>query len=162
MFLQKTVISSNSLLFSRQYYFCVHQIEINECLQEVKYILLGKLYGKSHIYWQQHVIKQIDRNMTRHNRCLELIIHFKIYHMACNIAFVLSRLYQNIITHAQFKIYFVYSYQTHNRLIFWNVTAHYHFQGYVDESLKLVSQQYRAWSYCKVALTEMALYNGKG
>ena len=31
-------------------------------------------------------------------------------------------------------------------------TVHYHFKGYQDGNLKLVSQQYRAWSDCTDAL----------
>ena len=35
---------------------------------------------------------------------------------------------------------------------------HYHFKGYPDENLKLVSQQYRAWSDCMDVQTGLALY----
>ena len=35
---------------------------------------------------------------------------------------------------------------------------HYHFQGYQDENLKLVSQQYRAWSDCTDVQAGLALY----
>ena len=35
---------------------------------------------------------------------------------------------------------------------------HYHFLGYQDENLKLVSQQYRAWSDCTDVQAGLALY----
>ena len=37
-------------------------------------------------------------------------------------------------------------------------TVHYHFYGYQDENLKLVSQQYRAWSDCTDVQAGLALY----
>ena len=37
-------------------------------------------------------------------------------------------------------------------------TVHYHFKGYQDGNLKLVSQQYRAWSDCTEEQASLALY----
>ena len=37
-------------------------------------------------------------------------------------------------------------------------TIHYHFKGYQDEKLKLVSQQYRAWSDYTDVQAGLALY----
>ena len=37
-------------------------------------------------------------------------------------------------------------------------TVHYHFYGYQDENLKLVSQQYRAWTDCTDVQAGLALY----
>ena len=37
-------------------------------------------------------------------------------------------------------------------------TVHYHFQGYQDGNLKLVSQQYRTWSDCTDVQAGLALY----
>ena len=41
-------------------------------------------------------------------------------------------------------------------------TVHYHFQGYEDENLKLVSQQYRAWSDWTDVQAGLALYWWQG
>ena len=37
-------------------------------------------------------------------------------------------------------------------------TVHYHFQGYQDDNIKLVSQEYRAWSDCMNVQAGLALY----
>ena len=39
-------------------------------------------------------------------------------------------------------------------------TVYYHFKGYQNENLKLVSQQYRAWSNCTDVQAGLALYTG--
>ena len=39
-------------------------------------------------------------------------------------------------------------------------TVHYHFLGYQDENVKLISQQYRAWSDCTDVHAGLALYTG--
>ena len=52
----------------------------------------------------------------------------------------------------------------HAELLKWNNppyifgTIHYHFNGYQNENLKLVSHQYRAWSDCTDVQPGLALY----
>ena len=52
----------------------------------------------------------------------------------------------------------------HAKFLKWNNpsnifgTVHYHFYGYQDENLKLVSRQYRAWLECTDVQAGLALY----
>ena len=80
-----------------------------------------------------------------------------------------GRLYQEVVSNTGLtvigNVYHLNPY--HAEYLKWNNpsyifgTVHYHFQGYQDENLKLVSQQYRAWSDCTARKCSLAwLYTG--